>query len=123
MTLQHFQPRFSKIIIGIIAICIPVGIGFIIWPEIKASLQTTYVYYKVDEKYYKIHINKHKEFETDMPDAKICVSYNGEDYEVPINLKDEMIKKYGANNITLTVLDRNNDVIRKQSSIHRVPGY
>ena len=121
---QHLiKPKFFQIFIGIIAICIPMIIGIIMWPTINASFQKVYIHYKVGDDYYKISINKHKEFEADMPEAKICVTYDGKNFEIPINLIDDVIRGYGANNITLSVLDENNNVIQEQSSIHRIPGY
>ena len=123
MTKALFTPKFYQIIIGIIALCIPVVMGFIIWPKIQAIFSDVYIYYEVDGEVFKISIKDYEEFESDLPEAHIYLTVDKKNYCISISQKEEFVNDFGPDNVTLTVLNKNNHPLSRLSKIHRVPGY
>ena len=133
MERHNVNSKFLELIVGIMAICVPIAIGAFMWPEIKTSFLTIhrtslqshpiYIYYEIDDEIFKIAVKDYQEFESDLPMTKIQLTFNGEYFSVPLSEKDRFIQRNGANNVTLSVIDDDGNVVPELSDIHRVPGY
>ena len=137
--ISHY--KFTQIILGVVAILIPFIVGCFIWldtkdtfPQKQATRKTTieniqrshqrgvYIYYQLGDKYERVNLRRHKTFEYENPNARICLSINDDHYCVPLDKMSAFVKKFGAQNVSLTQHDEN-DNPSKGLNILEVPGF
>ena len=68
-----------------------------------------FIYYKVGDDTVKVPSNNQKEFEKRIPDARVLYTHNGQNIEVPVKNIDAFVSKIGAENITYSAYDDNNE--------------
>jgi hypothetical protein len=129
-----FYHKLKQFLVGIIAICVPIIVGIIIWPNLKMafecirdtqpncneSKEAFYISYEYEGKQYKVPNTEYLEFESLVDSAYIFLTFEGENYRVPLNKRKEFIEICGINNVKISAYDANKKY-RPELSIHQVP--
>lgn len=68
-------------------------------------MEDKYIYYEYDGRNLKVPVERQREFESRIPDAKMMLTYDGKNYKVPLSDVGRVLAKVGANNITYSAFD------------------
>ena len=131
-----FNLKSKQTICGLVAIGVPLILMWTIWPEIRSTLslenggdqystqlqtQEYCIYYTVGERHAKVTLEAQEKFENHYPNARMCLTIHGQNYDVPINNIDKFIRDAGYGNVKLSVFENGKYI--PDLSIHNVPGY
>lgn len=70
-----------------------------------------YIFYDVDGKNLKVPVDRQKEFEERLPDAKMMLTFDGKNHKVPISQIGSVVDRIGADNLTYSVFDDNKEYL------------
>lgn len=75
-----------------------------------------YIFYDVDGKNLKVPVERQKEFEERLPDAKMMLTFDGKNHKIPISQISSVVDRIGADNLTYSVFDDKKEYVPSLST-------